>query len=269
VAKFYLLTRPSQQPKAKKGEVRGVMTFVLHLAPSRRSGFNVCPQASLGCIAACLNLAGHGGIGIVGQKGRIKGVSNTVQEARIRKTRLFFADRPTFMHRLELDIRKGIAYAARRGFVPAFRLNGTSDIAWELHPWGGYANLMAMVPGVQFYDYTKVTKRLRRKLPANYHLTFSLSEENTHEAWQALQAGFNVAVVFRTPKARARALWEGYNIARGWGGEWQGQPWPVLNGDATDLRWLDQASAGSPGRLIGLYAKGELAKADASGFVRD
>ena len=43
--------------KTIKGQKVGVMTGVLYLAPSTLSGRNVCPQASKGCIAACLNTA--------------------------------------------------------------------------------------------------------------------------------------------------------------------------------------------------------------------
>ncbi len=46
--------------KTRKGEARGYVTFILHLAPGNLSGFNVCPGASKGCLASCLNTAGRG-----------------------------------------------------------------------------------------------------------------------------------------------------------------------------------------------------------------
>jgi hypothetical protein len=49
-------------PKTAKGKELGYAVAVLHLAPSTLSGHNVCPMASDGCIAACLNTAGRGGI---------------------------------------------------------------------------------------------------------------------------------------------------------------------------------------------------------------
>ena len=58
-------------------------------------------------------------------------------------------------------------------------------------PWERFINLEAF-PGIQFYDYTKIAKRLGRT-PKHYYLTFSLSESNEPEASQALAEGFNVA----------------------------------------------------------------------------
>lgn len=56
-----LLTLGNQ--KTLKGEGRGYLTGVLHLAPFNLSGVNVCPMAELaGCYEACLNTAGRGGI---------------------------------------------------------------------------------------------------------------------------------------------------------------------------------------------------------------
>jgi hypothetical protein len=230
---YQLLTRPDSQPKAVKGQKKGYMTFVLHLAPSDLSGFNVCPNAG-GCKVACLNKAGRGGF------------DPRVQVARIRKTRWYFADREAFMAALYKDIAKAIRYAEKKGFVAAFRLNGTSDIPW--HRMG----VMDAFPAVQFYDYTKVAKRLTREtLPVNYHLTFSLAEDNESAARTVLAAGGNVAAVFRDKATRSRYMQTGFLDA------------PVVDGDETDLRFLDPA-----GSVVGLFAKGP-AKHDHSGFVRD
>ena len=68
-------------PKLMKGEKKGYLSFVLHLAPADLSGYNVCPMASDGCRAACLNTAGRGGIFKPGT------TTNAIQDARIRKTR--------------------------------------------------------------------------------------------------------------------------------------------------------------------------------------
>jgi hypothetical protein len=69
---------------------------VLHLAPYKLAGFNVCPMAELaGCVAGCLNTAGRGGIVKHGE------TTNAIQQARIRKTRLLVEDR----ERDETDLR--------------------------------------------------------------------------------------------------------------------------------------------------------------------
>lgn len=213
--------------KTMKGQVLGFMTFILHLAPSWLSGYNVCAMASKGCVKACLNTAGRGRF-------------TKIQEARIRKTIAFFENREMFMQRLAKDIAAAIRKATREGFTPVFRLNGTSDIRWETVPVGGFPNIMALFPNVQFYDYTKIPNR--RNLPANYHLTFSRSEENDANVAGAILSGMNVAVVFDK-------LPETYNGI------------PVVAGDDTDLRFLDPA-----GVIVGLTAKGK-AKQDDSGFV--
>lgn len=227
-----LLTR--HNPKLQKGEGHGIMSFVLHLAPSDLSGYQVCPMASAGCRAACLNTAGRGGIIRRGED------TNTIQAARIRKTRRFFEDRQGFLVELVADIRRAVRMAERAGMRPAIRLNGTSDIRWEAVPVAGFPNVMAMFPAVTFYDYTKLQNR--RNLPPNYHLTFSRSEENERGALAAIREGRNVAVVFEALPAT-----------------WAGRP--VIRGDDTDLRFTDPA-----GVIVGLLAKGK-ARQDASGFV--
>jgi hypothetical protein len=231
-------------PKLMKGEKKGYLSFILHLAPSKLSGYNTCPSASNGCAAACLNTAGRGGL------------FPSIQEARIRKTRWFFEDRDTFMAQLVKDVTAGIKLAERKGLIPVFRLNGTSDIRWEHAPvtvtrkvWGQlpltveYPNIMSAFPDVQFYDYTKLANRV--DIPANYHLTFSRSEINGH---QLPTISHNIAVVFDTAKGKPLPT------------EYLGRP--VVDGDETDLRFLDGV-----GVIVGLRGKGKAKNGDHNGFV--
>lgn len=210
--------------KTIKGEKMGWLTGILHLAPFNLSGYNVCPFASTGCAKACLNTAGFG---------RYK----NVQDARVARTKLFFEDRAAFLAMLSKEIQAMERKAEKNGMRLAIRLNGTSDIAWE-----NYGIIQAF-PHVQFYDYSKIPVRfLSRKLPSNYHLTFSRSESNEEQAKLISSLGHNVAVVFDTlPKAF-------------WGKK-------VVGGDETDLRFLDKK-----GVVVGLTIKGR-AKWDKSGFV--
>lgn len=229
--------------KIVKGVAFGFRTFGLHLAPWNLSGFQVCASASAGCISGCLNKAGHGGMFKKGE------TTNTVQEARKRKTAWFFNERDAFMARLVREVQNGIKYAAKRGSVPVFRLNLTSDIRWETVPVTvngvEYPNIMTAFATVQFYDYTK--HRNRRDVPTNYHLTFSRSESNDEAAIEWLQNGGNVAVVFSTKKGKPLPdTWNGYR---------------VIDGDETDLRFLDDKNV-----VVGLRAKGPARK-DTSGFV--
>ena len=146
--------------KTIKGEKYGYQTYILHLAPADLSGFETCPKRTAGCTAACLNTAGRGGM-------FKPGGTNTIQEARKRKTRMFFQERSEFLKQLEADIRLGIKQAEKKGMIPAFRLNGTSDIAWEKY------GIIEKFPDVQFYDYTKMRNRKVSHLK-NYHLTFKI-----------------------------------------------------------------------------------------------
>ena len=77
-------------PKILKGIAQGFNTYILHLAPSTLSGHNTCAKATPGCIAACLNTAGRGGMYKKGE------TTNVIQQARIRKTKQFFQNREAF-----------------------------------------------------------------------------------------------------------------------------------------------------------------------------
>jgi hypothetical protein len=218
--------------KTMKGEALGYRTYIMHLAPSTLSGYQVCPMASTGCATACLNLSGMGRF-------------SNVQAARIAKTKWFFEDRASFMAQLVKEIRSAIRSSQKAGLVPVFRLNGTSDIRWETVSvfvdafW--HNNIMDAFPSVQFYDYTKIPNR--RNVPSNYHLTFSRSEMNEELALQVLSAGImNVAVVFD-------------NLPKKWAGV------TVVDGTETDLRFLDERAV-----VVGLKANGK-AKKDTTGFT--
>jgi hypothetical protein len=206
------------------------------LAPADLSGYQTCPKATAGCKAACLNTAGRGGIFKKGES------TNVIQQARIRKTRAFFENRSAFMSALAHEIQNTIIYAEKRGLIPVFRLNGTSDIAWEKIRIADYRNIFDMFPNVQFYDYSKI---VGRTVPANYHLTISAADGNDADVAKAIEQGYNVAVVFADKK-----LPEQYNGLT------------VFNGDESDLRFLDPLKS-----IIGLYAKGKARK-DSTGFVK-
>jgi len=232
-------------PKVLKGIKQGYNTYILHLAPARLSGHEVCPKRTVGCTDSCLNTAGRGGMFKRGE------VTNVIQEARIRKTKLFFADRDAFMVHLVKDIQLGIKQSERLGLIPVFRLNGTSDLSWEKYSFtiDGviYPNIFKYFEGVQFYDYTKVLGRKVQGI-SNYHLTFSAADGNDGDVTKAISQGYNIATVFGIKKTVPMP--EFYLGT------------PVYNGDESDLRFLDPK-----GVIVGLYAKGK-AKKDTSGFVK-
>jgi len=222
-------------PKVLKGMSQGYNTYILHLAPADLSGYETCPKRTAGCTSACLNTAGRGGIFKKGE------TTNVIQKARIRKTKAFFENRQAFLNELTVEIIKTKTKAEKQGLIPVFRLNGTSDLAWEKYEVANGKNIFQMFPEVQFYDYTKINNRKVAHIP-NYHLTFSKADGNDMDTRLAISNGMNVAVVF-------------HKVPENYLGR------PVINGDETDLRFLDPK-----GVIVGLKAKGK-AKKDLSGFV--
>lgn len=250
-----LLAAPESNPKVAKNGKVDVLTAPLHLAPFNLSGFQVCPQASDGCAAACLHTAGNPAY--MAQK----------ETSRNTKTRAYFKARDAFMAVLTFEIAALVRKAKAKGMEPGIRLNATSDLPWERRKVeidGESVLLMDYFADVQFYDYTKVTKRALAwaagDMPANYHLTFSKTEDNDAACIDVLEAGGNVAVVC-TREVYKEAVAGGH------------LPYPyhtpeVVDGDAHDFRPADGDRRGTVkgGLVIALKAKGD-ARHDTSGFV--
>ena len=205
--------------KTIKNRKVGVLTGILYMAPYNLSGKNVCPAASTGCAAACLNTAGRGAM-------------NVVQRARLQKTNRFWDDRGQFLQDLAMEIGKLQRRAKAKGLKAAVRLNGTSDLPWHRMKVDGGGSLMEIHQDVQFYDYTKVLNYLDHDLE-NYHITFSDSGRNNADIAAAIKSGHNVAVVFKDKLPKK------YLSRR------------VINGDLHDLRFKDPR-----GVIVGLVAKG-------------
>ena len=223
----------SGNPKTDKNQsVEGLENYVilhLNLAPSDLSGYNVCPMASQGCKMACLHTAGNPVFQAQKDKGRIN------------RARFYMQDRPNFMKQLVRELENFVKWCKKNNKIGAVRLNTTSDISWEIF------EIFEKFPTLQFYDYTKIQKRAmkfaRGEYPPNYHLTYSLNEDNYDRAVEVLNEGGNIAVVFRKDLPDT----------------FMGKK--VVNGDLHDLRYLDPKNV-----VVGLKAKGK-AKTDYSGFV--
>ena len=239
----YELLGVGTNAKTIKGDGSEYLTAILYMTPYKvmvdGKLFNSCSMAAMAsCIEGCLYTAGRGRM-------------NTVQTARQRKAEWFYRDRVGFMKQLYHDIQKFSNYCKKRGIQPCVRLNGTTDIRWELIPAMPHSlmNIFQQFPEVQFYDYTKIANRKCKDIP-NYHLTWSYSNANPEYAKlldKALEQGMNAAVVYR--KEYHKPKWQGY---------------PVIDGDQDDLRFLDPKG----GHIVALYAKGK-AKKDTSGFVQE
>ena len=226
-----LLTAPTAQAKMAKSAKSGkYLPYILHLAPYTLSGHQTCPKATAGCSVACLNTAGMG-------------VFSNVQKARIEKTKQFFNNRAQFLDKLVREISAAERKAIRENKQLTVRLNGTSDLQWEVYKAFDGKTIFEVFPDVIFYDYTKIAKRSPNPFP-NYSLTFSAADGNDDDVMVALEKGMNVAVVFRD---ELPSTWNGRT---------------VIDGDTDDLRFLDPS-----GVVVGLRAKGK-AKKDTTGFVK-
>ena len=225
--------------KTIKGERYGIKTAILYLMPADGSGQQLCPMAELAqCKAPCLFTAGRGAM-------------SNVMLSRLRKTLYFNQYRDQFMAQLSREIAREEKKAKRKGYKLVVRLNGTSDIRWELIAINGAPSLMQAFPDLTFYDYTKLANR--KNIPGNYDLTFSYSGVPAYAPYvaKAVAKGERIAVVFRN-RAIVEAMLANGETFLGL---------PVVDGDDSDIRHLDPRGA-----IVALYAKGK-AKRDQSGFV--
>jgi len=226
--------------KTVKGEKLGYTTYIMYLAPHTQNskGINLCSHASKGCAKACLFGSGAA---------RFEGVQNGKRN----KTEYYLADKKNFMLQLVKEISKaeklhgliqgekqykknGIDVLRYKNF--AVRLNGTSDIPFEKIKLDNGLNIFETFPNVQFYDYTKNPTRFAKVRPNNYHLTFSRSEDNDTITLDLLSKGNNVAIVFGVRDVKdLPTTYKGYK---------------VINGDETDLRFLDETNV-----VVGLKYK--------------
>jgi hypothetical protein len=220
--------------KTIKGEKIGYLTGIVYLKPDHI----ICSMAKLaGCMHGCLESAGRGAF-------------NSVQQARIIKTRFYYDNQQAFLLSLAADVWSIERKAKKQGFNPLVRPNGTSDIPYEnLIIWDG-KNLFQLFPDVQFYDYTKHPARnLQGKTADNYDLTYSFSAITPKPITiKGLQNPNNsrVAVVFQKQADIPEKF-------RGWN---------VIDGDNTDVRHIEPKRV-----VVALYAKGK-AKKDTSGFTQ-
>lgn len=224
--------------KSNKSSKDTVLSAILNLAPEKSANGkrNVCPDASSGCVASCLQYTGM--LAMPAQT-----------QAQVRKTNEWFDHPRTFVARLSADLDTLQRRAVKTGKKLAVRLNGFSDIPFERYAYALKA-IFENHPGIQFYDYTKSKKRmdsfLAGQFPKNYYLTFSFSEVNRLDAREVLKDGGNVAVVFRHSSFPSSFL--GHD---------------VLDGDKHDLRFTDARPS-----VVALKAKGPSVT-DKTGFVVD
>ena len=227
----------SSDAKTVKGEKIGYLTGILYGSPANTCSprWTMCPLAKTAqCDIDCLVSAGRGRF-------------ENVHRARIRKT-LYFKQYPQeFMMLLVKNISSLIRKAEKLGLTPAVRLCGTWDVQWEkvyFEYRGETVTILDVFPDLTFYDYSKVPAR---KVPANYHLTFSYSGapkfQKVIQKQLAKDPKTNLAVVFQGTKPKT----------------FFGRK--LINGDDSDVRFLDEHFS-----IVALTAKG-LAKTSDSPFI--
>jgi len=211
-------------------------TYILYMAPFNLNskGINLCVNSTKGCILACLNTAGLGG------------VYPSIQQARIKKADYFVNDRLAFLIKLDRELFLLDNKAKKGGYKIEVRLNGTTDLDYfGLFKSKGmdilkYTNLI-------YYDYTAILgKALKYKDHPNYSVTFSRKENNEENCKKALFNRIHVAVVFDNKKPFP-ATYLGYK---------------VIDGDKSDDIMIYETEP----CILGLKAKGK-AKKDITGFV--
>lgn len=231
-----LLTAPEGNYKFAKTPVP---VYGLSLAPADASeAYNACTYRTRECTKGCVAYAGQG-------------EAPNVLVGRALKT-MFLGKRPSeFMAILDAEI-----YAAKRkhgakGEQIGVRLNAFSDLEWErIVPW-----LFEEHGDVQFYDYTKFPHGARIT-PSNYHLTYSVSERTTdEEIRKILNAGDNVAMVLDVAKGEPMPEKIAIPVCDG-----LEQLFVVVDGDASDARYVDVSMGSENGVVIGLRPKGRMRK---------
>ena len=223
----------SADAKTIKGEKYGALTAILYLSPAKKSGVNMCAMSHIAmCEVPCLDEAGRGAM-------------NSVQMSRLRKTLFMLQYWDDFKAMLMREVTKHAKYCRKHDYKCAIRLNGTSDVRWELKIWDEMVYFHHQW-GVHWYDYTKIANRL---IPDRsvYDLTFSYSGVPEYQRYvdTAIAMGMRLAVVFRY-RTQIPKQFMGMN---------------VVDGDDSDLRFLEPQ-----GVVSALYAKGKAVH-DTSGFV--
>ena len=220
--------------KTSKNTQYGYYTGIQYLSPYKTSGVNLCPMAELaGCHEPCLYYSGHGQF-------------ESVQNARLNRTKLFLNDKPAYFNQLIKEIIALEKKAIKLNLKPLIRLNGTSDIRYEnigfVFQGLYYRNIFEFFPHIQFMDYTKIPNRLTSMngisdFPKNYDLTFSYSGAKGFEKYnhRALDQGMRIAAVF--DKVESIPI------------KFHGRK--VLSGDDNDLTFTKPKNS-----ILALYAKG-------------
>lgn len=207
------LINVNSSAKIVKGKKLNIYTGILYLKPADSvAKQTICAAAELaGCKAGCLESSGQLGM-------------KTGDNAKIKRTICYLLEPERFNNELKREITK---HHKKHGDALTIRLNGTSDIDFN--------GLIASMPAIQFYDYTKIYYRVKNNQLPNYDLTYSGSANSDltikHTA-RAIKDGKRVVIAMNTAETK---------------GEWV-RPLslgdiPLIDMDETDVRFKDAADA--------------------------
>ena len=143
----------------------------------------ICPYQDIAqCKAPCLSDSGFAK------------VYKSVNNSRKAKTDFYLYDKENFIIQLKNELYNFEKLCKKQQVIPYVRLNVISDIQWELK---ANSCIPQTFPGIQFYDYTKIAKRLG-KTPSNYELMFSYSNAPGYQqsVRKALKTDVPISVVF-------------------------------------------------------------------------
>jgi hypothetical protein len=225
-----LLTKGEASPKLAKDD--RYMTRILYMASAVYKA-ELCPNAGL-CKDHCLIV--HAGRGAIG------GYDNMVQRARKARSDWYLSNPVEFKAQLVKEIQLAIKASKKANMPLAIRLNGGSDLDWS--------DVYSQFPQVQFWEYTK-RPDLALGQQSNVHWTYSQNERTTHRILGLLLGRVNMAMVFNVKKGQPLPSYVG--------------SMPVIDGDTSDLRFLDEKGA-----IVGLRLK-KLKKIDrkmSNGFIK-
>jgi hypothetical protein len=220
-----LLSKGDTNAKLVKNERE---SYIMYLSPhtNNSKGTNLCTNATIECILACLYDSGFAS------------VFSSVNEARQRRTEFYITEKERFIKQLALEINMAILEADGKEVL--FRLNGTSDLDF-MYMLKKYADFdFEKTPdNVFFYDYTKILGKVKKYAYCSdkYKQTFSFSGSNTEECLIALESGANVAMVYKGTMPK----------------EWNG--FEVVDGDVSDEEMYKYKS-----KVLGLKLKGNKQK---------
>ena len=230
---YPLLTTPEGNVKSQKAAEYGYSVAMLMLHADRiEADINplgvereyvtvvTCPHATHGpegCVDNCIMYTGRG-------RRNNKGTPTGIHIGRARRTRWLATEPHSFIVQLVREMQLHVSSSKNNGLVPVVRLNGTSDLRWELIvPW-----LFQILPPheLTFIDYTKWPLKARSDRPSHYHLAKSVqaSKESIDTVFDELNHG-HISMIIDDPSLLIDT-----------------DPALFINADAHDL-WIAEATA--------------------------